>query len=149
MNRNASINIVALRSLATAMVLAILCLPVSAQEYADRDTTLSGTQWKAFQENLAEAIHEGNEGAKLGALSQIARYGDFLSFDQLTVFEVMRMYRDGDEVNNRRLAVVALGNMGSKWAIEFLDMLSRYEEDETVKSTMEAVVREHRAKESM
>ncbi len=40
----------------------------------------------------------------------------------------------------RRMAVLALGNMEDRWAVEFLDMLSEYEESETIRKTMEEVV---------
>ena len=38
----------------------------------------------------------------------------------------MRVYRDHDDQNVKRLAIVALGNMGNRWAIEFLEMLAPY-----------------------
>jgi hypothetical protein len=124
-------------------VLAILAIPVSAQEM-DRDTLLTGAQWEAFNKSLVSAVVSDNEGVKEGALVQIAHYGDYMEFPELTVFEVMRLYRDSDDPKIKRLAVVALGNMGSRWAIEFLDMLAPYEEDETIRKTMESVVRAHR-----
>ena len=134
------------RLLTVVVPVLFLVLPASGQDAMDRDTLLTGSQWDAFNKNLIKAIHSDNQGAREGALTQIAYYGDFLEFPELTVFEVMRMYRDHDDPRIQRLAVVALGNMGSKWAIEFLDMLAPYEDDETLKKTMEDIVREARAK---
>ncbi len=121
-----------------------LVLPASGQDSMDRDTLLTGSQWEAFNKSLIESVHSDNAGVREGALVQIAHYGDFLEFPELTVFEVMRIYRDNDDTQIKRLAIVALGNMGSKWAIEFLDMLAPYEENETLKKTMESVVRQAR-----
>jgi hypothetical protein len=130
--------------LSTVCLLVVSSVPAHAQDDAMRDTMLTAAGWAEFSSNLRTAIASDNEGAKVGALGQIIRYGQFLKFDELTVFEVMRMYRDNEDQKIRRMAVVALGNMNNRWAIEFLDMLSRYEENETIKATMERVVKDHR-----
>ena len=115
-----------------------------AQEGVSSDTMLSAAGWAEFSNNLKEALHSDNEGAKVGALGQIIRYGKYLDFDELTVFDVMRMYRDNKDPKTRRMAVVALGNMHNRWAIEFLGMLAPYEQDPTIKKTMENVVNKHK-----
>jgi len=139
---------------AITMLCTILVYPSQsaiAQDEATSDTMLTAAGWADFSANLKQAIHSDNEGANTGALSQIIRYGQYLHFDELTVFDVMRMYRDSSEPKVRRMAVVALGNMHNRWAIEFLDMLSKYEQDPTIKKTMEEVVKKNKMmkKESM
>jgi hypothetical protein len=114
-----------------------------AQDDSVPDTLLTPLGWIEFSDNLVEAIAEGNEGAKEGALMQIIRYGDFLTFDRRTTFDVMRLYRDHDDDRIRRLAVVALGKMKDRWAIEFLDMLARFEPNEQIKNTMKSTVEEY------
>lgn len=131
-----------------AFVLAF-ALTASAQMIEERDTMLTGAQWEAFNKNLTKAVESDNPGVVEGALTQIAQYGQFMEFPELTVFEVMRIYRDHENPRIKRLAVVALGNMGSRWAIEFLDMLAPYEENEALKKTMENVVRRHRSEREM
>ena len=135
-----------------ASVLMLLCCisvllspkELAAQTDAPADTMMTAAQWADFSNNLKMAVASDNEGVQTGALSRIIRYGHYLDFDDLTVFNVMRMYRDNDDPKVRRMAVVALGSMDNAWSIEFLDMLSRYEQDETIKKTMERVVMEHR-----
>ena len=117
-----------------------------AQVAAERDTLLTGEQWESFNESIIKNLSSENEGVREGALKQIAYYGDYMDFPELTVFEVMRMYRDSDDQQTQRLAIVALGNMGSRWAIEFLDMLAPYESNPTLQKTMEDVVKAGRAK---
>lgn len=132
---------------ALMMLCTILVYPsrsAIAQDDATSDTMLTAAGWAEFSANLKQAIHSDNEGANTGALSQIIRYGQYLHFDELTVFDVMRMYRDSSEPKVRRMAVVALGNMHNRWAIEFLDMLSKYEQDPTIKKTMEEVVKKNK-----
>ena len=129
--------------LAAVLVLAVTS-PALAQD-APRDTMMTGAQWEAFNESLVDAIHSDHEGSKMGALKQIAMYGEYMDWPELTIIEVVRTSREADDTASRRLAVVAAANMGSGWAIEYYDMLSRYEEDPAVKQTMEAVVREAHA----
>ena len=142
-NKTPRSSIVAL--LAAVIPVLLFVLPASGQHSMDRDTSMTGAQWEAFNKAVVQAIHSENQGIREGGLVQIAYYGDYLDFPELTVFEVMRMYRDHDDPQIQRLAVVALANMSSRWAIEFLDMLAPYEDNETLKKTMEDVVREARA----
>jgi len=141
-------NLLSLLMCCCCLALAATAPAVAQQDAMKSDTMLTASQWAQFSKNLREAIMSDNLGAKTGALGQIIRYGQYLQFQELTVFEVMRLYRDSDDPKVRRMAVVALGNMNNRWAIEFLDMLSRYESDETIKRTMERVVEEHKMKKS-
>jgi hypothetical protein len=132
---------------AAAILAPALALPALAQDSShERDTLLTGEQWQAFNRNLIEAVQSESEGVREGALVQIAHYGDYMDFPELTVFEVMHIYRDDRDPGIKRLAVVALGNMGSRWAIEFLAMLAPYEKDPALRRTMKSVVREARQK---
>ena len=131
--------------MAAVIPVILFVLPAVGQHSMDRDTSLTGAEREAFNKKIVEAVHSDNQGIREGALVQIAYYGDYLDFPELTVFEVMRMYRDHDDPQIQRLAIVCLANMGSRWAIEFLDMLAPYESNETLKLTMEDVVREARA----
>lgn len=133
-------------SLGTLVLAMVFAVPAFAQQpVADRDTMLTGAQWDAFNKSIIDAVHSDNRGVREGGLVQICQYGDYMSFPELTVFQVMHIYRDDPDPRIKRLAVVALGNMGSKWAIEFLDMLSEYEDNESLRKTIDSVVREAKA----
>jgi len=120
--------------------------PVSAQDWtADRDTVLTAEGWAQFGKNVSDAIYEGNAGQRQTALRHIVQYGQYLRLDRELVFEVMRIYRNHKELRMRRLAVLALGNMNDRWAIEFLEMLEPYEEHPELKDTIRRVVAEYRA----
>jgi hypothetical protein len=121
--------------------------PASAQDWtAERDTVLTAEGWAQFGRNISEAIYSGNSGQQQAALRHIVQYGQYLRFDRELAFEVMRVYRDHEIPRMRRLAVLALGNMNDRWAIEFLDMLAPYEESKELQDTMNRVVAEYRSK---
>ena len=128
-----------------AVFYACLTSPIAAQDDGlQRDTLLTAAQWDAFNKNLVSTIHSDHQGAKFGAIKQVAMYGKHLEWPELTVIEVVRTAREADDTASRRMAVVAAANMSSNWAIEYFDMLSQYESDPAVKSTMEAVVKQAR-----
>ena len=125
------------------IVLAILL--VSTKSVAQRDcnfpdSLLTTEEWTDFSENIARAVVSENDGVVEGALTQIVRYGELMEFPELTVFDVMRIVRDHPDRNMRRLAVVAACNMNSRWAVDYIDMISRQECEHCVKYTMESAV---------
>ena len=141
-----------LTSLPTLVALLCLLLVSSTalaqegDEWAASDTLLTPQGWIDFSNSIHDAILTGNTGEKHAALRHIVRYGQYLDFDGDVVFEVMRMYRDGTKLGPRQLAVVALGNMNNRWAIEFLDLSSQYEQSEELLATINSVVAKHRKK---
>lgn len=107
------------------------------------DTLLTPQQWVEFHDNIALAIVSENPGVVEGGLRQIVRYGEFLNLERSSTFDVMRIYRDHDDMNMRMLAVRALGNANDRWAIEFLDMIVEWEENPAVKKAIKGVVSDY------
>lgn len=141
----------ALKSLLALIVLVSLTLSAStavaqeADDYLPADTLLTPQGWIDFGDSISEAIRTGNEGERHAALRHIVRYGRYLDFEGDVVFDVMRIYRDGKEMGPRKLAVVALGNMNNRWAVEFLELSSGYEKSEELLSTINSVVADYRS----
>ena len=102
--------------------------------------TLSRVEWDAYSDRLEAALEIEHTAINHSALRLIIAYGENLSLDQEAVFDVMRIYRDGDSERARRMAVVALSEMESDWALSFLERSSRFEKSETVKQTILAVL---------
>ena len=74
-------------------------------------------------------------------MKHVIRYGKNVEVEE-AVFDVMRVYRDGDNENLRRMAVVTLSNMKSDWAIKFLERSERFEKSDAVQQTIRAVLAE-------
>lgn len=102
----------------------------------------TAAQWTVFSNNLVDALTSEHDGLQEAAMRMVIQYGDQVRVDD-AVFDVMRIYRDHNDENMRRMAVVALGEMNSKWAINFLKRAERFEKSETIKKTIHAVVDAH------
>jgi hypothetical protein len=101
------------------------------------------TDWALFSEALVDAVESGNYGAKLGAIQQIAIYGHNLHVNE-TVFDVVRVYRNSKQENERILALSALAKMRDHWAIDFLSRSVRFEKSPRVKRHTIDVVNAYR-----
>jgi hypothetical protein len=106
---------------------------------------LSATDWKAYGDNLQDALKTGHEGLQNSALRLIVAYGDQLQLGNDAVVDVMRLYREGTSDQTRRMAVVALGEIDSDLALNYLERSRDFEKSETVQRTINAVVSAHRA----
>ena len=65
------------------------------------------------------------------------------------VFDVVRIYREHEDENMRRMAVVALGNMQSRWAIRFLQRSEQFEKSPAIQHTIRAVVNSYNATDAL
>jgi hypothetical protein len=105
---------------------------------------LTEAQWGHFSKTLVEALHTQHDGLNEAAMRLIIQYGDQLDVNA-GVYDVMRIYRDHEDVSMRRMAVVALGQMNNRWAIRFLQRSTQFEKSPNVKKTIKAVVADYYA----
>jgi|GEM_PF-2513589 len=103
-------------------------------------TPVSKAQWKAFGDRIEEALAADHEGFKQGAMRLIIAHGDKLDIDRNAVFDLVRIYRNDDNDNMRRMAVVALGELEDSWSMDFLNRSIRFESTPKIKHTLFAVV---------
>lgn len=101
----------------------------------------SKVDWTQFSTNLVEALQSSHDGLQQAAMRLVIRHGDNLDV-AAAVFDVMRIYRNGDKENLRRMAVVTLANMNSDWALEFLKRSVRFERSKNIRKTIQAVLAE-------
>ncbi|NND70206.1 MAG: hypothetical protein HKN43_01370 [Rhodothermales bacterium] len=108
----------------------------------DADTLylMSAQQWADFNSHITRAVVSENPGVVEGGLRQVIRYGELLNLSRSCIFDIMRIYRNHDDVSMRILAIRALGNSNDRWAIEFLDMIVEWEDNPTLKKTIQGVV---------
>jgi len=138
-----------MKRFATIIALFALVCTITTGAYAgpdnpekDKAKQAEAAKWEAFSENIVHALQSDNEGAKLGALQMVIRYGADLNVDE-AIFDVMRLYRDNDDDDVRRMAVVAMGQMKNAWAIGFLRLSKDFEQSPTVRKTIQAVVAQY------
>ncbi|HMB89600.1 MAG TPA: hypothetical protein VKP65_02055 [Rhodothermales bacterium] len=103
----------------------------------------TAARWEAFNTNLVAALQSDMDGVKSAAMQMVIRYGDQVNVDK-ALFDVVRIYRDHDNDNMRRMAVVALGAMNHPWGLDFLERSQRFEKSPKVQQTLYAVVAQHR-----
>ena len=117
---------------------AIERLNVNAEKY------VSQGQWDAFSDNLVSALKSEHDGLKAAAMQMIIRYKNQVDVGA-GVHDVMAVYRTHENIKMRRMALVALGQMESEWAIGFLERADRFEKSPMLQQTLRAVVAEYRA----
>lgn len=101
------------------------------------------TDWELFSKGLIQAVESGNYGAKLGAIQQIAIYGSNLDVNPV-VFDIVRVYRNAKDENERILALSALAQMRNAWAMDFLARSIPYEKSIRVRRHTIDVVNAYR-----
>ena len=106
---------------------------------ASAEAAVVEAQWKRFSTNLVEALKSEHAGVQQTAMRYVIQYNDQVSVSE-AVFDVMKIYRNDTDDNRRRMAVVALGNMNSDWAIAFLERSEPFEKSEMVAQTIRAVL---------
>lgn len=106
---------------------------------------MSAAKWEQFGNTLVSALDSGHHGLQQGALRMIIQYGAYVDVKD-GVFDAMRLYRDHEDDNVRRMAVVALGEMKSEWAVRFLERAIHFERVPSVQQTMRAVIQQHRVR---
>ncbi len=89
------------------------------------------TDWKAFSENLTNAIASDNEGLRQSAMQHIITYSSKLEMDG-AVFDLVRIYRYEKDQRVRQMAVVALNKIGNSWAMNFLKRNLRFEDNPVI-----------------
>lgn len=103
----------------------------------------TAARWETFSSNLVAALQSDMDGVKVAAMQMVIRHGAQVNVDA-AVFDVVRIYRNHDNDNMRRMAVVTLGAMDHPWGLDFLQRSQRFEKSPTVQHTLNAVVAQHR-----
>jgi len=96
-------------------------------------------RWQTFSDNLTKSLKSENPGVKYSAMQLIIEYSDNIDVTD-GVYDVMRVFRNNNDQKVRKLALVTLYKMNSDWAIEFLKMHQKYEENNEIKKTIASIV---------
>jgi hypothetical protein len=111
---------------------ALLKMPAPASQ-------MSAEQWESFSGNLVAALATRHEGLQMGAMRLALQYADNVDVRGGLV-DIMRIYRNHEDENVRRLAVVTLGSTKSTLAVNYLRLNEAFEDSETIRKTIRAVL---------
>ncbi|MGH7491086.1 MAG: hypothetical protein ACREOO_01695 [bacterium] len=101
--------------------------------------------WKLVSKNLVRSLASDNEGLRQSAMVFFVEYADKLDIHE-SVYDVMRIYRNHPDLRVRKLALVTLYKMQNKWAMEFLKVDLRFQNQQDLKNMVAAIVQEYQAK---
>ena len=97
--------------------------------------------WDLFSDNLKTSLKSDNIGVKLSAMQLIIEYSDDLNIDNSdAVYDVMHEFRDNNDQSIRKLSLITLYKMKNDWAVDFLRLHHKFEENKEIKSTIESIV---------
>src|SRR5262245_20268583 len=101
--------------------------------------------WKQVSKNLVRSLASDNEGLRQSAMAFFIEHSDKLNIQE-SVYDVMRIYRNHPDLRVRKLALVTLYKMQNKWAMEFLKVDLRFQDQQDLKNMVAAIVQEYQAK---
>lgn len=106
---------------------------------------MTEAQWGQYAHHIEAALASDHEGLQQTAMQRIIQYGTNLHFGRAATIYLVRLYREHDNDNVRRMAVVTLGQMDDAWGIGFLARSLAFEDNKAVQHTMRAVINAYRA----
>ncbi len=113
--------------------------PTSESLHNEAVRAESSAQWRRFSVNLIQALQSSHKGVQATAMRYVILYADHVEVSEAAI-DVMRIYRNDDDLNRRRMAVVTLGSMKNQWAFRFLERSVQFEKSEIVAQTIMAVL---------
>ncbi len=131
---------ISLGARASAQSYRVSDIPVTADSV---DLKTYKVQMASFGMSLDELLSSENDEHREAALRQIIRDGEATDYSREDVLKVVRIYRDHENDNMRRMAVVALGEMHDGWAIDFLARSAHFEKTPQVLHTVVSVLADH------
>ncbi len=125
------------------IVLALLASTTAA--YASPEPVVKPTdnmtpaRWEAFSGSLVRALASDHKGLQAAAMRLAIQYADQANVEAATV-DLIKIYRNSDDVNMRLMAVTTLGRIGSARGIEFLARSERFEKSPVVRRHIRATL---------
>ena len=116
----------------------LLVLLISLSSFAFSNVN-EKVDWSLFSNNLEKSLKSENLGVRLSAMQMIIRYSDKIDVSK-GVYDVMREFRNNDDQNVRKLALITLYKMQNDWAIDFLKRQYRFEDNSDIKNKIERIV---------
>jgi hypothetical protein len=96
-------------------------------------------KWQTFSDNLTQSLKSENPGVRYSAMQLIIEYSDKVDV-QDGVYDVMREFRNSDDLKVRKLTLITLYKMNNNWAIDFLKRQYKFEDNKEIKNTISSIV---------
>lgn len=106
---------------------------------AQASSAVSEAEWNRFSDSLVDALKNGEHALQNAAMRLVIEYGEQVDVSKAK-FDIVRIYRDGSDMQARRMAIVTLASMNDSWANDFLQRSVRFEQSDTLKRTIRAAL---------
>lgn len=126
-------------------LLACAVLGLSLLSWSNGSAQEQEVNWERVSKNLVRALATGNDGLRRSAMDFFIKHSDKLDINA-AVYDVMHIYRNHEDLQVRKLALVTLYKMQNKWAMEFLKVDLRFQDSEELKRMVAAILQEYNAK---
>ncbi len=124
-------------SLFTTLFALMVTLNVAANPLAGGDpagsaTAMTDAKWESFSKSLVRGLASEHKGLQQSAMRLAIQYAENTDISA-AVFDLVKIYRNSDDENMRRMAVVTIGKMQHPWAMDFLARSERFEKSPCVR----------------
>lgn len=99
----------------------------------------ANAKWAKFSEQLVKAVKSPNSGVRASAIQHMIRYYDSLDV-YAARYDLMDLFLKSDNPGMRRLSLVAMHKINSRFDMGYLQLHYPYEKDNSIKSQIAAVL---------
>lgn len=94
--------------------------------------------WKQYSRAVVDGLRSENNGIRDSAMRMAIRYADNLDISNATI-DLMRIYRNAENPQVRRMAAVALSSIDSALVDGYLRNSESFEKSDSVRKTLRAL----------
>jgi len=125
-----------MKKLPYLLLLSIILLLPNTLSYAQTDD-----QWRAFSDNLINALKSGNEGLQISAMQLVVTHADNVWVHD-AVYDIYQIFCNNENPRVRQLALVTLYRIQNNWVLQCLCKDVKKETNPTIKHQMLAIIQE-------
>lgn len=121
-----------------ALVLVCAFVGTASANILDTDPVVRAdteTNWEQYSRILTDGIRSDNDGIRDAAMRLALQYADSVDISGATI-DLMRIYRDSNDVQLRKMAAITLASIGTNLVEGYLRNCEEFEKDESVKHTL-------------
>lgn len=128
-----------MKKLLFTLILSVIILLPASLSFAQADN-----QWRAFSQNLINALNSGNEGLQISAMQLVIKHADKVWVHE-AAYSIYQIFCNHENPRVRQLALVTLYNINNSWALQCLCQDVKKETNPTIKHQMLAIIQQQQA----